>query len=152
MPTFAAESQKQSSGEVLVELIKITHDDLPENIYIAANTENVVSNGNTYLAANIHIKEPEQGETVPRAEVTFGNIGRDMMDLIQEIQGEPTAEVSQVYTSEPDTIVRNVGTFKVKNVTGNLTAVTFELSFSGLSNIGVPKKKFTARDFPGLYS
>jgi len=29
---------------------------------------------------------------------------------------------------------------------------SFELSFSGLSNKGVPKKKFTARDFPGLFS
>lgn len=150
--TIANETMKENSGDVLLDLIEITHSELSEPFYLVANKEDIIHNGITYQAVGVSIKEPGQGEKIPRAEIVVENVDFKLMDIVQNISEEPTVILKQVYASAPDVVVRTIGTFSMKNVSGNRKGLSFELSFDGLTNKGYPYRDFNSRDFPGLFS
>lgn len=152
MPILSDETQKLNSGEVLLDLIQINHSELTEPFYLVVNNEDIIHNGVIYTAVGVSIKEPGQGEKIPRAEISVCNVDLKLMDIVQNINEEPEVILKQIYASQPDVVVRTIGTFRMKSVNGNHQVLTFELSFDGLSNKGYPEKDFNSRDFPGLYS
>mgnify|MGYP001392301902 CR=1 FL=1 len=151
MTDIKADTQKQSSGEPLLDLIQIDHPALEETQYLVVNNEDIVHNGTTYKAVTVALTEPGQGEKIPRAEIVAGNVDLKLMDYIQSANGEPTVILKQIYASDPDTVVRNLGTFQIKTGSGGLKTIAFELSFDGLANKGYPDKVFDSRKFPGLF-
>lgn len=133
-------------------VLSITHDSIaPEVIRVVNNTQDIIYDGNTYLATSFAFTPPEEeGETLSNAKITISNIDRRFIALFRSIQGSPsvTAEIILV----GDNVVREAGPwdFKLSSISYNNRAITGVLSYDLYIDQILSPVKITLTNFPGL--
>ncbi len=101
---------KAETEEIPTILVTIAHALLPATIYLINNTQQVVSNGNTFLPFPMAIVLPdERAGTVPAMSLRIDNIDRMILQDLQDLDQTPpftpvTVEVGVILVSDPDTV------------------------------------------------
>ena len=134
-------------------LVEIT-DDVSGTVHrAAANNEDIVSNGETFIRSDIRVALPRSGDDDTEATISLSNITRIPGRAVEASQGRITCRLMLVAASDPDTIVKvdtkNLLVFRETSV--SLTKVSSSLKPRAELSEPYPPKPATKEWFPGAY-
>lgn len=142
----------QETSEVFLALLEIAHDDLGSPIRAVNNMEDVTSNGDVYAAFPFEVAMPaESGDAPSKAVLRIDNVDQSVITAIRSITTPPTATLSVILASSPDTIEAGPFEFTMREVDYDAQFVRAELHFEDILNEPFPADKYTPNNFPGLY-
>lgn len=151
--TFKETVNRMSAPEAPVLLLEIVHADLAQPIRVVNDTEDLVHNGNTFVALQFRATLPddvEQGE--PRAILAVDNVGKDLTGWLEMSGGGrgATVRMIQVLRSAPNTVEWEV-TMDLADVRMNLLEVSGTLSFDSLINLPGIALTYRPDVAPGIF-
>src|SRR5690625_7274377 len=80
---MVADLMGENSGEAYIDLVTFRAED-EDTGYLALNTEDVVSRGRTYHAADMTYRQMRMsGDELSNATLTFSNVSRDLIAVIR---------------------------------------------------------------------
>ena len=145
-------TQDVSSGEVWLVLLHIAHSSLNDPIRIVRNTEDIVSNGETFFAYPFEITLPEDVEgQIPQVSLAISNVDKMLMDTLRSIITPLDVTVQVVLASSPDVIELYVTDFKLREVQYDATSITGTLLMEDVLNIRLPADIMNPGQYPGLF-
>lgn len=142
-----------SGAEIPLLLLEIDHSGLTSPVRVVNDTQDLVSNGNTFIAMGFRYQLPddlEQGNV--RARIAVDNVGRDIVQWLEQSYGGAgaTVRMMQVLRSDPDTIEWEV-TMDLTNVSQNVFEVSGELGFNNLLDQPAVLTTYRVDIAPGLF-
>lgn len=150
---YLEELNRTSGSEPLLLVVEINHADLATPARFVNDTQDLVSNGDTYYGAPFRYvlpNNPEQGNST--AQIQVDNVGRDLMAWIELSAGGEGATITlgQVLRSNPDNIEWAV-TLDLTNIRADAFTVTADLGFKNLYEQSAIALSYTPAAAPGLY-
>ena len=128
-------------GDAPSYLLEITHPDLAQPVRICNDTQDIVSNGNTFTALAFRISLPDDIENqLPRAKISIDNVGRELTQWIDDSNGGRGAQVRvmQVMRDDPNTVEFDI-TCDLLSVSQSPLEISGTLGFEDLlSRAGLP--------------
>src|SRR4051812_29570696 len=83
-----------TSGEDPVTLLEITHAQLLAPVRVINDTDDLVSNGNNFVACGFDVALPDdQAGQMPRASIAIDNVGKELTTWIDASMGGRGAKV-----------------------------------------------------------
>lgn len=147
------EMQKHTTGEAFWLLAEVSRLGFPDKFYVN-DTQNVVSNGQTYNARGLEVRFPVDGEDVNYvATLVADNTDRDLVSPFRAIAGErsrPECTVSIIASSDPDTVLASY-TMDVQTSRYNDFTFEMELGIENFINEPWPGDVMGPGTFPGLF-
>lgn len=149
---FRNELYSPSMRVVPLVTIDITHPSIhPQVIRLVNNNQNIVWDGNTYLASSFNFTPPMQEESSAQdASISIQNIDRGLVELVRTIEGKPKIVVNIVIAS--DDVVREAGPFSflLGGVTYNKDIISGSLTYDIRPTQILSTLKYSVSLFPGL--
>jgi len=160
MPITAAARQAmyaQVTDDFPVVLVSFDHPETPGlgefPFRFASDSEDVVSNGDTYLAAVFSFQPPDQEpgkELVARIAVPGPSI--NFITAVRSLGAvAPKFEVKIVMASNPDQVLREWKNIVLRNFDANAVGFVAELHFSRLTETPFPGDRYSLSNFPGIF-
>ncbi len=147
------ERSGNTSGEAPVCLLEIEHAQLAQPVRVVCDTDDIVSNGDTYTAFAFQITLPtDLDNELPRAQLVLDNVGRELVQWIDSSFGGQGATVRamQVMRDDPDTLEFDM-TLDLLAVQQNVAQISAGLGFDDtLNKAGLPIR-YSPDVAPGLY-
>lgn len=134
-----------SSPEAPLILLEINHPALPQPVRVVNDTQDVVTLGETYIAAAFRCVLPDDFEgQAPRAQLAVDNVGSDLMYWIETSGGGQGSTVTfrQVMRSRPDQVEWSID-MNLYNVVADFKEVSGDLGYENL--FGRPSVAMTYR-------
>lgn len=129
LPAMAA-MLSQNTSQVFMEVLDITHADLPATIRVAKNNENVTRGGHTYVAYPFSINLPDDADdSVPTVTLTITCIDQQIPDVIRSLSTAFEVELNVVLASSPDTVEAGPFNFTCLGAEFNGPIATITLGF-----------------------
>lgn len=151
---YKANLNTTASCDPDIELIEITHPDLPTVVRLANFNEDIVSNGNTYLATAFDAEWPSDkssGES-PKAKLIFDNIGRSLTQWIENTCGGRCAEVTLIITTKSNPDYRALELcLDVNSVCMTCERIEVNLSYDNIFNKKAVQTRHDECHSPGLF-
>lgn len=142
-----------TSGEEPVFLLEINHAQLASPIRLANDTQDLVSNGETFFACAFDVSLPDDiARTMPTAELSLDNIGRELVAWLEGSNGGKGAQVRmmQVMRGTPD-IIESDYTLDLLGVKQNMLQIVGQLGFENLFDIPGLAATYTPDLIPGIF-
>lgn len=141
------------AAEAPLLMLEIEHVDLAEPIRVVNDAQDLVHNGDTFVALAFGATLPddlEQGE--PRAVLTVDNVGRELTEWLELSGGGrgATVRMIQVLRSAPDVVEWEV-TMDLNDVRVNLADVSGTLTFDSLINLPGIALTYRPDVAPGIF-
>lgn len=134
-------------------LLEITHPGLSAPVRVVGDTLDLVSNGFTYTACGFGIRLPDerQGQQ-PNSELFVDNIGRELMQWIEQSAGGQGARVRmmQVLRSTPDNIEWEI-TLQLTGLKTTPAQVSGALGFPRLLDVPAVQVRADPQTMPGIF-
>lgn len=159
--TFKQAAYAQETDQVFIALLTISSDELPEPIYVAsdsfellpiANVRGVVSNGQEFIYLPFDISLPRDDKTgTVSAKLRIENIDRQIIGHVRSISKPVTIKMQVVLSGDVDFIEMEFDNFQLTNVgyDGMIIEGDLTLDYWGLEPF--PSGRFTPSGFPGLF-
>lgn len=150
---FKAEANAVTSKVPFFTLAHLYHQPTGTDVYINNSNQDVVSNGNTYIACGFNFTLPNQdSNSTPRASISIDNIGKPILRYIYQTNGGfgTIVTVHIVLKTSPDVYEHTV-IADLSSVNIDAKQVSFQITEGEyLQRKSVP---FTYREFlaPGLF-
>lgn len=125
-----------TSGTAPLYLLEITHDQLAVPIRVVADTQDLISNGDTYTAYAFGISLPDdRAGQLPRANLVIDNLGQELTQWLDASGGGRGAQVRimQVMRDAPD-VIEYETTLDLLNVGQSLARISGELGYDDTLN------------------
>ena len=149
--TMLNELFKQESGDPFLALFTISHESF-ETLYLVNNSENIVSNGITYLAFPVNIVLPvDDGETVRQVSLTLDNVSQYLIDELRTVTDFIDVQIDMVLASNPDSVEISLGELKIKNIEYNALQIKGYLFMDDFLNTEIPSERYRPTNFNGLF-
>lgn len=145
-------TSRESSSPILL-LLTIEHPDLASPIRIVKNTvgDDIVSNGDTFIAAPFEMGWPQDDQDAPVTTLTVPNIDRSVGLAIESIVTPAECTMQVVLAETPDTVEREAMKFQLRNCQWDGFSMTGEVSQAYFAQEPWPRWKITPRLFPSLF-
>jgi len=150
---YRADVQSVNGDDVSILLLEIAHEELAGPVRVCNNTEDVVSGGQNYVATAFQFSLPDDRDgQPPRATLTFGNVGRDLMQWIEQAGGGEGAAltVRQIRAGAPDVIEYEI-TVSLQSITATVSSITAELGYDALLDRPVMQLRYDPSVAPGIF-
>lgn len=150
---FKSTLAQVSAPETPLVLLEINHPDLAVPVRVVNDTQDLVSNGETYIAMPFRCTLPDDFENqLPKARLSVDNIGKDLMYWIETSNGGngSTVTMSQVMRSRPDTVEWSI-TMNLYNVSCTMQEVSGELGYENLFSRKAIQLQYRPNNSPGLF-
>ncbi len=148
---FRAAVNAEETAQVYLPLLVISHADIT-TLRFVSNTEDVVSNGDTYIGYPFDIRFPqERDDQPPQIPLIIDNVDRAIVDEIRTLSGAPTIEISMVLADTPNTVEYGPVEATLRNVTWDFGTVVGDLQGEDFLNEAYPGYSFTPMTSPGLF-
>lgn len=152
----------QETGEVLVCLLTISHDDLAGPIYISTDpTQKItsdpllygtISNGVTFDYIPVDVVFPQDiNDAAPVATLEIDNTDLGLITEIRSIIGPATVKIECALASAPDVIEMTFPRLLMGSASYDQSKIKFGLTIEALTTEPFPGPAFIPSDFPGLY-
>lgn len=142
-----------SAAELPLFLLEISHTDLPDPVRVVGDSQDLLSNGFTYvgMAFRISLPDERQGQQ-PRAELSIDNVGRELMQWVEGSAGGRGARVRimQVLRSSPNVVEWEIE-MELSNIRANASEVTGELGFPLLLDVPAVQVRADSTVMPGIF-
>ena len=126
--------EASAANEAPLILLEINHADLEQPVRVINDTQDLTSNGKTFIACPFSVTLPaDQERIIPKATLAVDNAGRDLMYWIETSSGARGAQATfmQVMRSRPDLIERQT-TMNLENVDCTFEKVTGQLGYADI--------------------
>lgn len=143
--------QATETQDVILVVLDINHSSLANPIRVVNNNQNIVYNGNTYLASSFRFTPPAQEEgELRRATLSISNVDRSLITLVRSITTSPTVTANVVFVGA--TVEREAGPwdFDLFDVSYNAETITGTLVYNFKPKQTLSTVRVTFRDFPSL--
>lgn len=162
MPLSLAAKQAmraQSTNKVVVPLLTIHHPDLQNSaLYLTANTEEVLSNGNLFIPFPYRFVLPLDSS---KEDIAIGlelqvsgsevNEQDNLIRIVREIEDAPTSDIQLALHDTPDSIENEWLDLTWRDARYTEGIISCELSYEDTLNEPYPGYRFDTRHFPGLF-
>jgi hypothetical protein len=141
------------SGEAPRVLLEITHPQLGAPIRVVNDTQDLVSNGNTFIAMAFRVSLPDDfAQQLPRARIAIDNIGRELTQWLEASNGGAGAAVRmmQVMPDTPDVLECDY-TLDLLNVRQNMIEVSGDLGYEDTLNRPGMVATYRPENTPGIF-
>lgn len=150
--TFTTSAFAQDATDVWLVLLTIDHASLSDPIRVVNNTQNITSNGNSFVAFPFEITLPDNRDgAAPRAELSIDNVSREIGEAVRGMDSPASVKIEIIRADAPDTIEIEWPYFTLRNVIMNAQAVSGDLMFEDFVSEPYPAGKFVPSHFPGLF-
>lgn len=142
-----------SAPEAPLILLQIDHAGLATPVRVVNDTQDITSNGNTYVACPFRCELPDDFEgQLPRARLAVDNVGRELMYWIESSGGGSgsTVTFAQVMRSRPDVVEWSI-TMNLYNVTANWREVSGDLGYDNLMGKPAVALYYRPDTAPGIF-
>jgi len=137
------------SDEVWLQLLTVEHSAIVTPIRIVANTEDVVSRGDTYTAFPFEISIP--ATSAESVELVVDNVSRELIEEVRSIDTPLTLTLEVVLASHPDTVEAGPFAFQSRAVEYDVQRMRFTLAYEPLLSEPFPAYVYTPIEYPGLF-
>ena len=138
--TAVSSSLALETGEVWLLLLTIDHADLATPFYLVNNTESITSNLIEYIAYPFQIiMSPDDGEHLPKVQLTIDNVDRALVETIRSITDSPTVNIKLVLASQPDTVELEISDLILREVEYDAFTITGTLYADDILNSRYPE-------------
>lgn len=132
-------------------LIEVQEDGAVAVHRAAINTDDVVSNGETYVASEIIITLPSSSDEEVGVSVSMSNITREISRAVARARNRIGIRMMLIDTADPDTYLKDTGNMLIlTNVSGNET-VTGDLAPRASVLEPWPPMRTRKQFFPGQW-
>lgn len=141
----------RDTDEVYLLLITIDHPTFTTPIRVVNNTEDVVSNGNTFVALPFEAVLPTPG--TPTTTLKIDNVDREITDALiaaDQADGKPSVTLEIVVAQRPDVVELGPFPMVLDNAPFDQLVVSGELSFGNELDQAYPGGTFNLADYPAL--
>lgn len=152
-PQYKSTLSRVSGEEAPLFLLEINHPSLDVPVRVINDTQDLVSNGNTYIACPFRCVLPDDFEgQLPKARLAVDNVGRDLMHWVETSGGGAgsTVNLTQVMRSRPDTIEWSIS-MNLYNVQATMQEITAELGYENLFAKPAIKMQYRPDNSPGVF-
>jgi hypothetical protein len=150
-PELLAQLYAQESDDVLLFLVTLSHQSFSD-IRLVNNTENIVSNGNTYQAFPMDITLPtDDGETERQLQIEFDNVSLDLIDEIRSVTDPIQVKIELVLASNPNFIQYSYEELQIRTVGYNKFRIQAKLYMDSFLNVELTSEKYVPSLYPGLF-
>jgi hypothetical protein len=142
-----------TSGEEPSYLLEITHAQLAQPIRVTNDNDDIVSNGDTYIACAFRIQFPDDiANTMPRVPIAVDNVGREMTQWLEGSDGGrgATVRIMQVMRDTPD-VVEQEYMLDLLNVKQNMLEVSGQLGYENVLDLPALAATYTPETAPGIF-
>lgn len=149
-PEAIASACAQETDETWLILLRISHPALSEDITVVCNDDDITSNGVTYTGLFFSVDLPSDDDTSGEFTVRLDNVDRVIVDSVNSISSAPTATLSVILASDPDSLVI---TFDAVAVSFDADPMEVSATFraDNLLFEPYPGVRYTPASHPGLY-
>ena len=148
--TATAATLLEETDEVFLTLLEITKED-DSILYLAANTEAVVSNGETYEAFPFELIFPSQTDSEPVAKLRVANIDQRIGEEIQLLSDPAPVTFLRVLASSPDTVEDTYPGYELFDVSWDAMVVEGSLTQAQYTQEPWPAKRITPDKYPSIF-
>lgn len=142
-----------SADEPFLVLLEITHTDLAAPIRVVNDVQNIVVDGDTYIAMPFRVTLPDDVKgQIPQATLEVDNIGRELTQWLEVSGGGQGAKckIMQVMRSDPNTIEFEIE-LDLTNLSITNEIVSGQLGFVNTLGRVSTVPNFTPSTAPGLW-
>lgn len=150
---FRGTVNSTSAREAPLLLLEITHPGLASPLRVVNDTQDLVSNANTYTALPFRARLPDDLEQgLPRAELSIDNIGKELVQWLEASGGGQGAScrMMQVMRSAPNVIEFEI-TLDLTNLHMDAMQVSGTLGFENLLDRPACTWVYKPEIAPGLF-
>ncbi|MCC6426293.1 MAG: DUF1833 family protein [Phycisphaerales bacterium] len=144
----------QETGECLILLVTLEHDDMVDTIRVCSDGKDLYSRGDRYQAFPFDVALPDEiEETVPRVRLRIDAIDQQVIRAVREISGDPIqVKLELIAASDTDTVLAGPFTFSLRNVTWDAFTVEGDLTYRDLLTEPFPAPLMTPSRLPGIFA
>lgn len=140
----------QQTSEVWLVLLTISGTGMT-TLRVVNNNEDIVSNGQTFVAFPFEITLPsEDSDSPPRAYLRIDNVDKQIAATIRSISTPPSVQIDVIRASAPNSPEITFAGLTLRGVSMDAGAVQGELSFESIFSEPVTLTMTPSR-FPGLF-
>lgn len=133
-------------------LMEFTEDRRPVVHRAAINNEDIVHNGNTYIATDISISLPGSGDQDPSVHLDMSNISRVIGAAINQARNRIGCRIILIDSSIPDVALMDTkNLFILGQASGNSVRITSDLGPRATLQEPVPFMRTTRKLYPGVF-
>ena len=142
----------QETTESFIVLVTLSHPDLETPIRVNSSGQEVISNGDLFVAFPFEVILPDDvDDRPPRARLSIDNVSREIVLAIRTISSAPFVTIQIVMASSPSTIEAEFPDFRLANITYDQLTVEGDLTLEEFIGEPYPARVFSPADFPGLF-
>lgn len=142
----------QEESDLPLILVTINHPDLVVPIRAVNNNENIVSNGQEYVALPFEPELPDANEdSPPRGRLRIDNVSREIGQAIRQIQSPASVTLEVVRQSDPNVVEISFPEMRLSNTRVTALTVIGDLEFEDLVREPFPAHSFVPSAFPALF-
>ncbi|NUN53025.1 MAG: DUF1833 family protein [Planctomycetaceae bacterium] len=142
----------QQTGEVFLLLAVLDHADLPAPLRVVANTEDVVSGGNTYTAYPFLVHLPQEREEEPvRVTLSICNVSKAIVDALRGLSSGPSVTLSVVLASSPSTVEAGPFELTLKDAAYDVLTVQGALGYEEVLDAPDLEDDYSPASFPAIF-
>lgn len=145
--------QAESSGDVWLDFIEVTHADLDAPLrFVAGTDEDVVIGEVTWTAAPVSVTlPPDGGERLASVQLVVPAIDTSIMDDLAALADPPRVAVHQALASSPSVVETGPYDLLVADGQEGVDAVILDLSYEDILNRPVIPYSYTPQRTPALH-
>jgi hypothetical protein len=160
---FKAAAFAAETGQVLIVLLTIDHEDLDAPIRLSGDPTirasddpvryKTVSREMDFDFLPFQLVLPdEQDRAAPRCRLTMDNIARELIALLRSTASPPTVDIEIVLSGTPDLVEVAFPRFRMVTASYDDSTVQCDLTLDGLSTEPLGYMSFDPARFPGLFN
>ena len=150
-PALLAQLYAQESDVPFLMLVTLTHPSF-STIRLVNNSEDIVSNGETFIAFPMRIRLPmDDGESTREVSIEFDNVSLALIDELRTVTSPIDVKVDMILSSNPDDIQISLDELKMRNVTYNKQIVSARLYLDSFLNVELTSERYSPKLYPGLF-
>lgn len=142
----------QHTEEAFIVLLTLTHEPTNEVFRAALNTENVVSNGQVFVATYFDVSLPELANKSPQGtQISIDNVDLRLIGLLRSITKPLQAMLQIVLASTPDVVEMEFTDLVLRETDWDVSLVTGTLVSEDFLNQAFPAHQYDPRSFQGIF-
>lgn len=146
-------AQQLSPADMPLVLLEVSHALLAQPLRFVNDNQDIVSNGNNYLAGEFQFVWPDdQDQQAPAAQLSISNIGDGIGAFFERSHGGIGTRITalQIMRSNPDFIEDRI-TIDLRNIEVDMTAVSGKLSYARILDQPGTAYTFRPQTAPGIF-
>lgn len=149
---FQRAIRARETGEVLLELVTLSHAGFRSTIRRVDNTEDIVSRGETWLARPMQVvlpRETASGSTTGR--IVFDDTDLEVSEALRAVATPPDVVIEIVRASDTEAVERSYRHLEVSTVTIDDVVATVGLGLADYRREFFPAGTMSPPEFPALF-